>query len=319
MDREKVYSSSLGISDLDKTFGRWIRYGNEFVENDVDFWHAGTRYYIADNVDLGRLENRLCQALLYCDDDDLISSLYVISKEVVFLPIANYRGSKVCLFSDTNGQYTWLSSLNLENCNLRNLDIKELNVKDLSNQKQKILPISKSYSEFMELSHHYGDSQDYLQNENSEDTVIILVPVIILKFKVKDQMYVWVAIDDKDGLNVFTPHQFKNNPRLIENYDFTNDIKKQAKTIRNILFFSGAVILLWILWNTQGSRSTFDFICSVLILLPAYLLLTFIICGLIDLIIGIFVKMYNKHVTQPKIRNKVGDRFNTIKSRLAAQ
>ena len=280
MEREKIYSQSLGIKELDSLYGRWIKQGNVFIEQSEDLWHQGTEYYVAVASNDKVIKKRIAQQLLEADSDSYINEMKNIRSSIIYIPVAPVANGGYCLYADKEGRYDEIVRIFNEHDMAKGLSFDHLNwvrvdtehINEFS-KKNKILPTNKPYMDF-------NEHLQYLGRTAEQNLKVYFVPIVKIMISIASKEYVWYGIGDSQASLFQSYREIKPSKLLTEGYP---ECPIKGAGLLKIILGVVAICAFIGFWTHQdGFGFLVAIVLSAIVLLVAYIVLRILLSWLLN-------------------------------------
>ena len=169
MDRINATSQSMNTSDINQLYGLWIKDGNQFVEQETDFWHPRTRYYAPiGEPSFEEMKELIARELMEKGTKDVFDMMSDIQYSVRYVPVIPLSDNVFLLYYDSmqqnadlkhlfhNGKIAAINNLT-ENWDWKEMDTNRIN--DIS-KKYAIFPINRPFTMYNEMLQNVGSYRD---------------------------------------------------------------------------------------------------------------------------------------------------------------
>lgn len=315
MEREKVYSQSLGIKKLDSLYGRWIKQGNVFIEQSEDLWHQGTEYYVADGSNDKVIKGRIAQLLLEADSASYINKMKNIRSSIIYVPVAPVANGGYCLYADKEGRYDEISRIFTDHDMAKGLSFDHLNWVRVDTEhinefakKNKILPTNKPYMDFNEHLQYLGRTEE-------QSLKVYFVPIVKIMINIASKEYMWYGIGDSQTSLFQGNREIKPSKLLTKGYP---ECPIRGADLLKIIF---GVVAVYAVIGFRAHQNDFGFlvamVISAIVLLVAYIvlriLLTWLLNFLAECTFGVVWNLYHdlkiKHILSSRKKALRGKGF----------
>ena len=285
MEKEKIYSASLGLGKDAVLFGKWAKKGGSFIELKKDSWHEDTQYWIPDNIhDNGNLQRRLIDELVRSNS---YKRFELIDLKTILLPVAEVDNLIIPLskkYANDDDIVKLLKSSDIKDYDIwGNFEWQSADEQKLQQYSSVIELLDQPFMELQEEVHYRGG--DSLKLVDHKVNVFFL-PVTFFKFKIDWQIYNWIYIADgktRLAIDSSTDDFGTHHWIYMANYSWTSthfqiDIdniftvdKKSAPALVGCLsplcLFAIGVWLVILLWYKLNGWMLFGCIIGIVLLL----------------------------------------------------
>lgn len=208
MEKENIYSASLGLGKEGELYGKWAKKNGLFIQLNKDSWHADTQYWIPANIwEKRTLQSQLIEKLVL---SKIYKKLEFIDIKTILLPVVEVGDLIICLSQKSADNKTAIELLSSND--FKDFDIwsgfnwQSVDENKLQKESSKIRPIELSFMDLQEEVHYRGGEYLKLTNQNIN---IFFLPVTIFEFKIKGQLHQWASIDGENSSLTITPLQIE--------------------------------------------------------------------------------------------------------------
>ncbi len=283
MDKINVTSKSAHISDIDLLYGRWIKEGSQFVEQEIDFWHPLTRYYAPEGeLSFDVMKEAIARDLMKTGTKDVFDNISNMRFEVKYVPVIKLLNNVLSLYYSTKNQHTDLADVfqdgkiaeisDLE----ANWDWAEMDTRRLGelSEKSTVLPTNRPFTMYNEMLQNVGGIP--------ENPKVYFVPVVTMNCTINGVPVTWKGFCGKKCLLLNRSGDFPEDTILKEGKFEAN--YKSMLVIMALIVISGLYLLI-MGWFHQSGIGFFLYLIVVAIILVVIGYASLFLCSMIDLYI----------------------------------
>lgn len=280
MDKINVTSKSAHISDIDLLYGRWIKEGAQFVEQEIDFWHPLTIYYAPKSeLSFDAMKERIACELMQTGTKEVFDNISNMRFEVKYVPVIKLLNNVLSLYYSTKNQHTDLAEVfqdgkiaeisDLE----ANWDWAEMDTHRLGelSEKSMVLPTNRPFTMYNEMLQNVGG---ILENPK-----VYFVPVVTMNCTISGIPVTWRGFCGKKCLLLNRSGDFPEDTILKEG-KFEAKYKSMLVMLA-LLAFSGLFLLIQG-WIHQSGIGFILYLIFVTIVLVAIGYASLFLCSMID-------------------------------------
>lgn len=215
MERINVTSKSAHISDIDLLYGRWIKEGSQFVEQEIDFWHPLTRYFIPkEELSFEVMKEEVMRDMMKTGAKDVFDNIADMKFEVKYVPVIKLLNNVLSLYYSTKNQHANLSRIFQDgkiapiteldgNWEWMEMDTSLINE---FSKKNTILPTNRPFTMYNEMLQNVGGIP--------ENPKVYYVPVAIVTCNFNSVPVEWICFCGKKCLLLNRNGDFPEDPVL---------------------------------------------------------------------------------------------------------
>lgn len=195
MEKEIIYSASLGLGKDAELFGKWAKKNGAFIPLKKDSWHEGTQYWIPASIpDDRNLQRQLMDELSLSYTYD---SFELLDLKTILIPVAEAGDLKIPLSkkcAEDKDIVKLLHSSSVKSYDIwRNFDWQSADEQKLQQYSSRIEPLDLPFIELQEEVHYLGGDSLRLVNQSVN---VFYLPIKIFYFKIDNKTYNWIYIAD---------------------------------------------------------------------------------------------------------------------------
>lgn len=291
MEKETIYSTSLGLGKETELYGKWAKKNGLFLQLNKDSWHEGTQYWIPVHIRENRnLQKQLIDKLVF---SNVYKKFELVDIKTILLPVAEVGNLIICLskkYVKNNNVVNIFNSNEVKSYNIwSNFDWQSVDEKKLQQYSSIIQPVELSFMDLQEELHYRGGDSLNLINQSIN---VFFLPITILNFKIERQ-YQWVSIADDNSSLSFTPIKIEK-----DNIFTTKEESKKSSLgcLNSLCFFVIGVWLIIFIWPKLHGMTLL--ICLIGVVVVLYYLKKLVKYGIVYLIDSLREKKIQRIIAQ---------------------